>query len=84
MALCTAIVTSSKMGESRLTKEIALKIPAVYISLSLHNNGYPYKSTKNVTQYILKTLLNTRLDGTSLFLSFFVGLIYHLKRFFDY
>lgn len=39
MAPYTAIVTSSMMGKSRLMKQIALKIPAVYISLRSYHDG---------------------------------------------
>ena len=43
----TSVVTSSMMGKSRLIKELAMKIPTVYICLRINTNdsGYPIAST---------------------------------------
>ena len=84
MAPYTAIVTSSMMGKSRLMKQIALRIPAVYVSLRPKNDGYPDRSPESVIRYILQTPLTSRLEGINLFLAFYVALYNHLETFFDY
>ena len=84
MAPYTAIVTSSMMGKSRLMKQIALSIPAVYVSLRPKNDGYPDRSPESVICYILQTPLTSRLEGINLFLTFYIALYNHLETFFDY
>jgi hypothetical protein len=49
----TSITQSSMMGKSRMIKEIAFKIPTVYICMRPQNDGYPDWSPEVVRKFII-------------------------------
>src|SRR5438045_1126733 len=44
----TSIVNASMMGKSRLIKEMATRVPTIYISLRKYDDGYPLASPEEV------------------------------------
>ena len=81
----TSVVNASMMGKSRLIKEIAMKIPTVYICLRERNDGYPIASPKKVVDIFTSPNYRPELSTESnednivrSFVAFFLALLQHL------
>ena len=83
----TNVVNASMMGKSRLIKEIAMKIPTVYICLREEDDGYPTASPKDIVD-IFKSL-DYKSDASvgsneenivCSFLAFFLALLQNLNK----
>ena len=83
----TSIFNASMTGKSRLIKEIAKKIPMVYICLRQYNDGYP-EASPNIVTNIFKspdyssqaTVESNEANIVLSFLAFFLSLLQHLKK----
>ena len=88
----TSITQSSMMGKSRMIKEIAFKIPTVYICMRPQNDGYPDWSPEVVRKFIIagtgyKTIQGNYLNelaGSVYIYSFFNELFAKLIEFFEH
>jgi hypothetical protein len=85
----SSVINSSMMGKSRLLKEIAANIPAVYICVREVDDGYPNASPSVLRDYLLKGRhfkpynpgkANEEATVRG-FMAFFVALLEHLHKF---
>ena len=83
----TSVVNASMTGKSRLIKEIAMKIPTIYICLREQNDGYPTACPKDIANIFTSPYYNPDISSESnednivrLFLAFFYALLNHFSE----
>ena len=68
----TNVVNASMMGKSRLLKEIAIRIPTVYICLREQNDGYPIASPKDIIDIFVSPSYRPDLSAKTTRITLFV------------